>query len=430
MERLAREVHYSQEIVARFAKLDAARMATKAALGRVADAERALHDGKAISDAERRHQQQFNEELARWLQAGVLRRLFMRAEEAIRRDIRNQESRIQSAKDAIGPLEERLKSARAESDAVAKTAEGLEVTLGSESREEHQKILADYDAKQTPLRGELSEITAQNGKHSKLRVNERPGIVGATVTRTFLRPVEFASFDVVIVDEASMILLPAVFHALGLATEKVVIAGDFQQLPPIIQTEQKAIHDILGHDVFTEAGISHETVNDAARLVMLDEQFRMHESICQIVSNAFYGGKLRTSPKKDPESFAPLHPFEKRLVIIDTSRVWPFTTRDIFESRLNLMHALAIRNLVLHFRERGQLFDGNAKCRIGRLHTIRGASQASAGHVQGTRAGPGDLASEHRPWIPGRRTRVDYLRFSGQRRREERWNLPPGEYAR
>jgi hypothetical protein len=54
-----------------------------------------------------------------------------------------------------------------------------------------------------------------------------------------------------------------------------------------------------------------------------------------------------------------------RLTIIDTSRIWPFTTRNAFGSRLNLMHALAIRNLVLHLRERGRLFDENGRCRVG-----------------------------------------------------------------
>ena len=46
--------------------------------------------------------------------------------------------------------------------------------------------------------------------------NKDARIVGATGTRTFLRPLEFAAFDVAIIDEASMILQPAVFHAAGL----------------------------------------------------------------------------------------------------------------------------------------------------------------------------------------------------------------------
>jgi hypothetical protein len=44
----------------------------------------------------------------------------------------------------------------------------------------------------------------------------------------------FAKLDDARKLDAAAILLPAVFQAAGLATERVVIAGDFQQLPPIV----------------------------------------------------------------------------------------------------------------------------------------------------------------------------------------------------
>ena len=44
-----------------------------------------------------------------------------------------------------------------------------------------------------------------------------------------------------------------------------------------------------------------------------------------------------------------------RLTTIDTSRIWPFTTRNTFNSRLNLMQALAVRNLVLHLKEHDRI---------------------------------------------------------------------------
>jgi hypothetical protein len=61
------------------------------------------------------------------------------------------------------------------------------------------------------LRAELDGIAKQldDIRNSVLR---EARIVGATVTRTFLRPAEFGAFDTVIVDEASMILSPRSFH--------------------------------------------------------------------------------------------------------------------------------------------------------------------------------------------------------------------------
>jgi superfamily I DNA and/or RNA helicase len=78
-------------------------------------------------------------------------------------------------------------------------------------------------------------------------------IVGATVTKTYLSPQKFKNFDVVIIDEASMVMLPAVYYASGLAKEKVIISGDPRQLSPIVPTEQAAIKEVLGQDVFHSA---------------------------------------------------------------------------------------------------------------------------------------------------------------------------------
>jgi len=102
-------------------------------------------------------------------------------------------------------------------------------------------------------------------------------VIGATATKLLLSPNSFAGFDVVILDEASMLLLPALFHAAGLAKESVVISGDFRQLPPIIQSEQEALRRELGKDVFHVAGIEEGVRSGRSkRMVMLEEQLRTH----------------------------------------------------------------------------------------------------------------------------------------------------------
>lgn len=244
----------------------------------------------------------------------------------------------------------------------ATTAAGV----AGEDRARSKLAVAEYEKLRQPLRQELATISAKLEDISNSVLKEAR-IVGATVARTYLRPLEFAGFDAVIIDEASMILQPAVFHAAGLAIERVVIAGDFQQLPPIVQTEQQAIHDALAPDVFARAGIDHLTVNagTAQRVEMLTEQFRMDDVICRVVSNAFYDGKLFTSPKRVSNALDLPEPFAQRLTIVDTSRVWPFTTRDAFNSRLNLMHALAVRNLMFHFQSHQCLSESGGKGAVG-----------------------------------------------------------------
>ena len=98
-------------------------------------------------------------------------------------------------------------------------------------------------------------------------VLRRAQIIGATITRTYLRPNEFAAFDIVIIDEASMILLSMAFYA--------------------------------------------STGGDALRSVQPRQS--------------------SAEPPALPE------PFAQRVIIADTSRVWPFAARDAFKSRFSLM---------------------------------------------------------------------------------------------
>ena len=145
-------------------------------------------------------------------------------------------------------------------------------------------------------------------------------IVGATCTKAYLTG-ELGQFDLVLVDEASMVSRPEVWFSAGLASERVVISGDFRQIPSIVTTDQETIFQELGLDPFTA---TERTKPDAPGLVMLTTQFRMHSEICGLIAGPMYEGKLRTSPaRKKVPGHLPPNPFEKPLTIIDTSDLGP-----------------------------------------------------------------------------------------------------------
>ena len=354
LERIGREVAFAEEILNRFVRLE--KVQTTAATAKQDLSRLTAKCDECAANLKQGKQRESNlaQELRDRSAAGFFRQLIMRSEIAIRQDIAAIQLRI-AALEKQTSEDNRQKDAQCAicaqlADAVT---EAIAATAGQD-RQHWLHVAADYDRRRQPLRGELASIAAKL-EDIRTSVLREARIVGATVTRTYLRPAEFVSFDAVIVDEASMILLPAIFHAIGLATERVILAGDFQQLPPIVQTEQQAIHDVLAKDVFENGGINLATVNkgEVPRLVMLNEQFRMEDSICRIVSGAFYAGKLVTAEGRQSSDLQLPSPLNQRLTIVDTSRVWPFTTRDAFNSRFNLMHALAIRNLALHLHERG-----------------------------------------------------------------------------
>jgi hypothetical protein len=107
-------------------------------------------------------------------------------------------------------------------------------------------------------------------------------------------------------------------------------------------------------------------------------------------------GRLQTSKDRKASPLLLPEPFSQRLTIVDTSPVWPFSTRNLFQSRFNLTHALAIRNLVLHLRDADCVKDDRGRGTVGlctpyaaqakllremlRSHTLEKVVRASTAH--------------------------------------------------
>lgn len=141
-------------------------------------------------------------------------------------------------------------------------------------------------------------------------------------------------FKTVFIDEAGQSLEPASWIPL-LKSERVVFAGDHQQLPPTIKSLEAARNG-LALTLF-EKGID----NQAHQVSMLEVQYRMHEKIMEFSSKYFYHDKLIAhesvqrhllrghippvtyidtagcgyNEKQDPETLSRLNPEEAALLI-------------------------------------------------------------------------------------------------------------------
>ena len=202
---------------------------------------------------------------------------------------------------------------------------------------------------------EIATILADLGRQAA----QDARVLGATVTRLFLSPEMFAGVDTVVVDEASMVTVPALFNAVGLARRGVVISGDFRQLSPIVESKQQAVLHLIGGSVFQAAGIVQAVDRGGAvdGLVPLQDQYRMVAPICSLVSQPYYAGLLRTGDRAPSMEPSPLPGLLRgqAVSIVDTSGIQPFARKPRGVSRSNLMHALAVRNLLLAMRRRGTL---------------------------------------------------------------------------
>lgn len=134
-------------------------------------------------------------------------------------------------------------------------------------------------------------------------------VVFATAAQVVLQPAfEEVPFDVLVLDESSM--LP-IAHAIALARfarEQIVIAGDFRQLGPIALSVSEAAEEWLLQSPFEYHAVERsETVAHPA-LVMLRAQRRMHPEISACVNEIFYRGELEDRADPDRTQAAKLPP--------------------------------------------------------------------------------------------------------------------------
>lgn len=139
----------------------------------------------------------------------------------------------------------------------------------------------DYDS----VSGSVS-VETENGPIDK----DLPDLVAGTAwffAREHLRRPEPA-FDLIFIDEAGQFSL-AQACAVGTSTRSLVLLGDPQQLPQVTQADHPGGS---GASVLEHVLDGHPTM-PAGRGVMLSQSWRMHPSVCTVVSEHSYEGKLR-----------------------------------------------------------------------------------------------------------------------------------------
>ncbi len=141
-------------------------------------------------------------------------------------------------------------------------------------------------------------------------------------------------FDISIVDEAGQIQIQNALIPMA-ASEKLIMLGDYNQIPPVVDEELKNIFiennqttKLLNTSLFE---LLYKRIDDNHKS-MLEIQYRMPSSIADTVSDFFYEGKYKSCLKKQEASKYSILPFfDKPYVFIDTS-----DSQSRFENGLNL----------------------------------------------------------------------------------------------
>jgi nucleoside-triphosphatase THEP1 len=286
----------------------------------------------------------------------------------IQRITSNQVSLLQEKKNlnaSILKIKENVEAARANQNTakldlqqLQDNIEKLDVKFDRNEIESVRKKLLNVAERISALEIQLNSLEEQLFAQAQ--------VIATTLTKTYMHnPILERQFDCVILDEASMAPLPAVLSVSGLASKKVVLVGDFLQLPPIVKhqvdrrkmsdkdanEEERLVKQWLSRDIFAAVGIE-ATVRNGTQpekwLKMLKQQYRMHPDISSLINKLVYAKKStkyelkngdpvleRGNERLDREPLKNSH-----VGIYDTSSVGSIPLKSESGSTYNLTHAL------------------------------------------------------------------------------------------
>ncbi|MBO0947590.1 AAA domain-containing protein [Fibrella forsythiae] len=111
-------------------------------------------------------------------------------------------------------------------------------------------------------------------------------VITATLVGANQYTIRNLSFHTVVIDEAGQALEPACWIPI-LKAQRVILAGDHNQLSPTIKSAEAARNG-LSNTLLEKCVVLHPEA-----VTLLDEQYRMHEQIMGYSSRVFYGNQLR-----------------------------------------------------------------------------------------------------------------------------------------
>jgi superfamily I DNA and/or RNA helicase len=221
------------------------------------------------------------------------------------------------------------------------------------------------------IESELDDIEEALKKVEELVIKDA-SIVATTLTRAYLKDsIQERRFDTVILDEASMAPIPALWIAASVAENNAVVVGDWKQLPPIVLSTHTLSKKWLGRDIFEVAELTNNFQH--SYLIELKEQYRMHPDISSIPNELIYHGTLEdnacTTNLGELENWYRVGwEHDTPVLLVDTASVGAWVTsvaRGKGSSRLNFLSATICVDIVEHILdENREKFQKENKPRI------------------------------------------------------------------
>ncbi|MEH6945034.1 AAA domain-containing protein [Bacillus sp. JJ722] len=161
-------------------------------------------------------------------------------------------------------------------------------------------------------------------KRKELALLKNAQIIGTTLAKAATdSSIYEKKYDVVIIDEASMCYVPQAAFAASLG-KRLIICGDFKQLPPIAHSKNSIVTEWLKEDIFHKAGVAETVQVDSLHphLFLLNQQRRMHPDVSSFTNKHVYHSLVSDHPSvmSNREEIVVRSPFPRRAsILLDTS---------------------------------------------------------------------------------------------------------------
>ena len=297
----------------------------------------------------------------------------------VRLDINSAQSNKEQAEKSVLRITAEIPQVEKEIEEIDKQADTSKAWLAKHP--EGSKIKTEIDS----LREEASvdeaaiEALQEDIAQKRTTIMQKAQVIACTAYRPLLdKEIIAMKFDCVVVDEASMLQLPLYFCAAALAQKRIVVAGDFRQLPPIVRVGSNSSRSdspsaaseadmklLMTENAFTKSGvIAKSTIGEkSTELIALRDQYRMRGAISDLISETFYPEHtLRTVAEKTDK---PTPWGNEAFLFFDTSSLEPESSTVNGKSRRNLMHALTVQAIAEQLFEDGWELKSTAKKSFG-----------------------------------------------------------------
>ena len=194
----------------------------------------------------------------------------------------------------------RIKKIRIEAEEAKKMAHQHKRKYGFEQKEERRDLINESRELIKWARTLENKITSE--------IIEEAQVILTTLIGSASDVIDGLKFKTVVIDEASQTLEAECWTAM-LKAEKVILAGDHQQLPPTVKSKG-------AKDLGFEETLLDRMTSFCKHSYLLNVQYRMNNVILDFPNQQFYNGKLVSH---ESVAFRTLPNDNRQLVFIDTA---------------------------------------------------------------------------------------------------------------